>query len=64
MTCVLLDSIFARKIYALQAFSTIFALSFLPQNEPILLNLNNLFTSIAIGLFADRKFDEKCENQV
>jgi hypothetical protein len=61
---VLLDSIFARKIYALQAFSTFFALNFLPQNEPILLNLNNVFTLAAIGLFADRRFDEKCKNQV
>jgi len=60
----LFDSIFARKIYALQAFSTIFALNFLPQNEPILLNLNNFFTSVAIGIFAVRRFDEKGKNQV
>jgi len=59
-----LDSIFARKIYALQAFFNAFRFKSSTENEHILLILNNIFTLAAIELFTDNRFDEKCTNQV
>jgi len=45
-------------------FSTFFALNLPPQNKHILLIFNNIFTLVAIVLYADIRFDERCKNQV